>query len=97
MSDHAALSCPRCQIGVLQPTLATYCGIYHGMVISVPNMPSWTCDICNYREYEPSAQAQVSVLLGQLEMASAAARTPTKKTSLEADAFEGTPPGQFKP
>lgn len=83
MSNSAALSCPQCQIGLLQPTQTTYSGLHNGMVISVPNMPSWTCDICQHHEFDDSALNQIEALVGQLGLPTEVARRSAKRTPIE--------------
>lgn len=86
MSNSAALSCPQCQIGYLQPTETTYSGVHHGMLISVPNMPSLTCDICEHREFDDAAVVQIEALVGQLGLPTEVARQSAKRTPLESEA-----------
>jgi C4-type Zn-finger protein len=95
MHHPAALTCPQCQIGVLQPTATTYSGIHHGMLISVPNMPSYMCDICEYHEFEVSALIQIEALVGQLSLPTEVARRSANRTHIESDI--PTAPRRFKP
>jgi len=67
MSDQFAYSCPYCQIGYCQPEQATYVRMQDGMLISVPDMPVWTCDICGYQEFDQEAMANLDALLGVKE------------------------------
>ena len=83
MSESAALSCPQCQIGLLQSTETTYSGVHHGMFISMPNMPSWTCDICQYHEFDETALRQIEALVGQLSLPTEVAQRSTKRTPIE--------------
>ncbi len=83
MANSAALICPQCQIGFLQPTVTTYSGVHHGMLISVPNMPSWTCDICQHHEFEETTISQIEALVGQLRLPTEVARRSTTRTPLE--------------
>lgn len=85
MSDSAALSCPHCQIGYLQPDQTTYSGVHHGMVISMPNMPSWTCDICQHHEFDETAIGQLEALVGQLSLPTEVAQRSAKRTPVEND------------
>lgn len=95
MIQSAAFTCPQCQIGVMQPTETTYSGIHHGMLISVPNMPSYTCDICEHREFEILALVQIEALVGQLSLPTEVARRSASRAHLETDI--PTAPRRFKP
>jgi YgiT-type zinc finger domain-containing protein len=55
MSDQSSFMCPRCQIGRCQPGQITYVRMYNGMLLTVPNMQVYTCDVCGYEEFEPEA------------------------------------------
>lgn len=98
MSKKDALpACPRCQIGFLRVGKATYSGIHHAMLVSVPNMPSHKCDVCGYVEFEESALAQIGVLVGQMSVTPETVRPMTKLTAVETDAAETNPLHRFKP
>lgn len=81
-------NCPRCQIGVLKPGLATYAGLYRGMFISAPSVPSYSCDICQYREFDDRALTSLDALVGQLSLLHEMPRTPAKQAPAEGDAPE---------
>ena len=85
MSNSAALSCPQCQIGNLQPTETTYTGVHHGMLISVPNMPSLTCDICQHHEFDEAALVQIEGLVGQLSLPTEVAQRSAKRAPIESE------------
>lgn len=85
MSNSAALSCPQCQIGFLQPTETTYSGVHQGMLISMPNMPSWTCDICQHHEFDESVISQIEALVGQMKLPTEVARRSAKRTPIESE------------
>lgn len=63
MSDQFAYSCPYCQIGYCQPGQMTYVRLHEGMLISAPDTPVWTCDICGYQEFDHDAVANLDALL----------------------------------
>jgi YgiT-type zinc finger domain-containing protein len=85
MTNSAALTCPQCQIGLLQPTETTYSGVHHGMLISVPNMPSWTCDICEHHEFDEAALIQIEALVGQLSLPTEVAQRSAKRAPIESE------------
>ena len=76
-------SCPRCQIGYLQPEKATYAYVHNGMLLSVPNMPAWKCDICQYQEFEHQTIARLEALLGIRDSSPDLQRNTPKIASIE--------------
>ena len=55
--------CPNCQGGqqhLKSATLMTWLG---NDLITVPDFPSWICDMCGFRTYDSHALAQLSLLL----------------------------------
>ena len=83
MADLTAYPCPHCQIGYYQPDKKTYLQMYHGMLISVPDMLVWTCDICQHEEFDRDAIQQLEALLGSSEAALETPRTNAKVQSIE--------------
>ena len=63
--DDYIYECPRCQIGHCSPGKTTYTRLYNGKVISVPDMIVFTCDVCEYQEYDPEALINLQALLGK--------------------------------
>ena len=95
MSDHAAILCPQCQIGHLQPGKQTYVRVDGSMVISVPNMPAVTCDVCGYHEFEEHALIEVEALVSDAKRPISARTTP--KAANTANATETSSPSGVKP
>lgn len=95
MTDQIA--CPRCQIGNLQPVTATYTAVQNGMLLSVPNMPAWQCDICQYQEFDFDALGRVEALVGHFGPPDERARPAAKLPSVDADAPENKLPHRVKP
>lgn len=84
----STLPCPRCQIGMLQPGHATYVRTVQGMLISVPDMLVWTCDLCRYQEFDEEMLSRVEAALHE---AAPSARTTARAQALEvADGTTGT-------
>ena len=55
--------CLRCQGGrkrLQSATLMTWLG---NDLITVPNFPTWVCDMCGHRNYDAHALAHLSILL----------------------------------
>jgi YgiT-type zinc finger domain-containing protein len=77
MSDQTTSICPQCQIGHLQSGKQTYVRVHNGLLISLPDMPGYTCDVCGYQSFDPAAIAHVEVLIGQSRPAKAAQRPST--------------------
>jgi len=55
--------CPRCQVGHCQRTTTPYLKVHGDMLVTVPDMPLWTCDICGYYEYERDVVARLETLM----------------------------------
>lgn len=84
MSDES-FPCPYCQVGYCQPGKGTYLRIVGNMLVSVPDMPAWTCDVCNYQEFDRESVLRLEMLLGQTDdLVSDAARMTTKTQPVEA-------------
>lgn len=56
--------CPRCFIGVLRFDLQAYTLVWQQQIITIPDAPCYTCDICGYREYEDDLVNWVHELIG---------------------------------
>lgn len=37
--------------------------MYGATLITVPNLPTWECDICHHRDYDPEVVQQIEVLI----------------------------------
>ena len=61
------LHCSLCRIGTLRPKQVSYFKIRGGQIVSVPDFPAWVCDVCRYREYDPTALAELNFLLARKE------------------------------
>ncbi|MBE2272284.1 MAG: hypothetical protein IAE80_28875 [Anaerolinea sp.] len=96
MASTATPSCPRCQIGHLQVGSATYSCVQQGVFLSVPNVPSWTCDICQYREFDFDALIRIEALVGQLGPASDADLQTAKRPPVDNEVIDKRPP-RIKP
>lgn len=55
--------CPDCQVGELLGRRSTYVGWADGRFITVPDFPSWVCDVCGWREYDRTALSELQTLL----------------------------------
>lgn len=95
MSDQVA--CPRCQIGNLHATTATYSDIYNGMLLSVPNVLAWKCDLCDYLEFEYDALAQIEALVGHSGLPDDHTRSASKLPPRDADVQDNNLPHRLKP
>ena len=42
----------------------TYVRVVDGMVMSIPDTPAYTCDVCGYHEFDQTSVAQVDALVG---------------------------------
>lgn len=64
MFNAYAYDCPRCQIGHCHPGKTSFTRLYHGRLISVPDMTVYTCDVCGFQEFDPDAMTILQRLLG---------------------------------
>jgi YgiT-type zinc finger domain-containing protein len=55
--------CPECHAGVLHMEYLTYFTWLNDELITVPNFPSWVCDVCGKREYDSHAVSWLNMLL----------------------------------
>jgi YgiT-type zinc finger domain-containing protein len=55
--------CPECHTGVFRLEYLTYFTWLNDELITVPNFPSWVCDVCGKREYDSSAVSWLNMLL----------------------------------
>lgn len=45
-------ACPRCTVGRCTPRNTTFSEIYHGRLLSIPNVSAFVCDVCHFAEFE---------------------------------------------
>jgi YgiT-type zinc finger domain-containing protein len=55
--------CPECHTGLFQLEYLTYFTWLNDELITVPNFPSWVCDVCGKREYDAHAVSWLNMLL----------------------------------
>ncbi len=55
--------CPECHTGVYRLEYLTYFTWLNEELITVPNFPSWVCDVCGRREYDARAVSWLNTLL----------------------------------
>jgi YgiT-type zinc finger domain-containing protein len=55
--------CPACQVGNYHLKLVTYYVRHKNNLITVPDFPSWVCDVCSRVEYDEKAVRQLNSLL----------------------------------
>lgn len=55
--------CPECHSGVLRMEYLTYFTWLNDELVTVPNFPSWVCDVCGRREYDLRAINWLNTLL----------------------------------
>jgi hypothetical protein len=74
MNSNTFHSCPRCQIGHLQPGEATFSAVLNESLLSIGGVTAWTCDICQFREFDRDALAEIEQVTGSLFMGEQMAR-----------------------
>jgi YgiT-type zinc finger domain-containing protein len=64
-SEHEGPSyrCPECHSGVFRLEHLTYYTWLNDELITVPNFPSWVCDVCGRREYDQRAVSWLNTIL----------------------------------
>ena len=67
MSTDYDFYCPRCQIGRCSLKSATYTRLHNGMIVSVPDMPAYLCDVCGYQEFDGGAMSDLIAMLEEKE------------------------------
>lgn len=45
-------ACPRCTVGRCAPRTTTFADLYHGQLLSIPNVAAYICDVCHFAEFE---------------------------------------------
>lgn len=55
--------CPECYSGLLRLEYLTYFTWLNEELITVPNFPSWVCDVCGRREYDQRAVSWLNTML----------------------------------
>lgn len=55
--------CPECQMGHLHRRYTAYYTWLGEELITVPDFPTWVCDICGRREYDTIALTRLSMIL----------------------------------
>jgi YgiT-type zinc finger domain-containing protein len=55
--------CTECQAGHVNRELVTYFTWLGDELVTVPDFPSWVCDVCGRREYDVHALNQLTLLL----------------------------------
>ncbi|MEN6482995.1 MAG: YgiT-type zinc finger protein [Anaerolineaceae bacterium] len=55
--------CRECQAGIMRRSKSTYYTWLGNEMITVPDFPTWVCDVCHRREYDSMALNQLSLIL----------------------------------
>jgi hypothetical protein len=55
--------CPHCQVGHCQRSIMPFLKVHGDLLVNVPDMPVWSCDICGFYEYEREALARLDNLM----------------------------------
>lgn len=56
-------ACTECSSGLMHLRFITYFTWLNEELLSVPNFPSWICDMCGRREYDSKAVSWLTMLL----------------------------------
>ena len=55
--------CTECHSGLMRLKYLTYVTYLNDELVTVPNFPSWVCDVCGRREYDTRAISWLNTLL----------------------------------
>lgn len=88
-------SCPRCMVGRLSARITTHTRIQNGMLISIPNLQVYECDVCGLQEFAPHAAWQLDALDGDPDD-SIDERIANKRAPVDVDAGETLSPRRVK-
>ncbi len=89
MSEESVTPCPQCQVGILRTKRMAYVRIINGLFVSVPDMPTQTCDICDYQEFGSEALLVLESLANRPGAESRTSRPTPRATPTE--------PGRTRP
>lgn len=89
MTVKATYLCPQCQIGHLQTSPMTYVRVIDGMVMSVPDTPAHTCDVCGYHEFDRKSVAHMDALVGNTRRVLTTPRASPKAQPLDGKSTQG--------
>jgi hypothetical protein len=67
----------------------TYVRVVDGMVMSIPDTPAYTCDVCGYHEFDRSTVAHVDALVGHNHRVVNSARVTVKSKSIDGKSTTG--------
>lgn len=84
MTSQPHQHCPLCRIGTFRRKQVSYFKFRGGQLVSVPDFPAWVCDVCQHREYDPTALAELNFLLARKE--SRRTHPPKQASGLEQSA-----------
>ncbi len=82
--------CTECQAGQMRRHYVTYFTWMGDELITVPDFPSWTCDLCGRREYDLQALNELTLLLNPV----AGRPTPRSRTFPAQPSSKGSLPSR---
>ncbi len=59
------VTCPVCRLGRLEMQSRVYLRRFGNTLVNAPNTPAWECDVCHYRQFDPTSIQRIEVLVGQ--------------------------------
>lgn len=89
MTEDTTLLCPQCQIGHLQAGALTYVRVVNGLVISIPDTPAHTCDVCGFQEFDEAALARLETLVHSTRSEVSAHRHPARSSMVDTNMRHG--------
>jgi YgiT-type zinc finger domain-containing protein len=64
-SPQVSNTCPHCLAGTFSLKRLVYARWYGRHFVTIPNFPSWVCDVCGSLEYDAAALEQVRMIFGR--------------------------------
>ena len=62
-NEPETIPCHECASGLMHLRFITYFTWLNEELLTVPNFPSWVCDVCGRREYDAKAISWLTMLL----------------------------------
>lgn len=63
INPEQTIPCFECQAGQMRSRLVTYITWIGDDMITVPDFPAWTCDVCGRSEYDQKALQRLKLIL----------------------------------
>jgi hypothetical protein len=92
MSESLSFNCPNCQVGICHPVPGLFLSVHEGYLVSVPDIPAWQCDVCQFQEFDRDRLVQLDTLLGEAVPGS----DDIQRTNVKVSSFESAEPATVR-